>query len=685
MPLSAPLSDPTGSRMARVNRTLAVFALGITLWTAAVFVHTERGPLWHALPIVGLAALAAALCRRHRHQFAPIAVLSANTLALLHLVNQDRVPLRAALALTTVLVITFAFALWADTMRVDLAQVQIAAAELSRRQQGEQRLLRMIEEMPVAVMTLDPETGAISYMNRTCDRLLREVEAYLPVAVDDVVGSSMDVFHRSPAHQQSIVAMLGDSSHSARIRLGPETLDLHVSSIVGDEGAGGPMVVWSNVTKEIAAEQRILDLAHHDPLTGLNNRTTFRDEVEAHATAPGARTALLFVDLDGFKEINDNLGHHAGDDVIKTVAGRLQTLCTSPDAIVGRLGGDEFGIFLVDADRVSAAALAQTVIETLGEHYPQVQGSALELGASIGIATTPEDGTSCSELLVRADIALYRAKATGKARAVTFEPEMEATIHRRAELVSDLRTAIADDSGIVVHFQDIVEIGSMRVTAREALARWQHPRLGWVPPAAFITLAEQSGLIEMLGRLIMRKACAEAGLWEEQVRLAVNVSAGQLGRGTFVGDIVHLLSESQLEPERLEIEVTETALLGDHDGVLFELKELRNLGVRVSLDDFGTGYSSLTHLRDFPFDTIKIDGSFVREAATKPSAAAIVRAIADLGIRLGVTTVAEGVESSEQLDLVTRAGCVEVQGYLISRPIPTRYAGPGRPVLAECG
>ncbi|WP_300677577.1 EAL domain-containing protein [Nocardioides sp.] len=616
--------------------------------------------------------------------FLPLTLLAASTLTLLGLALEGRIPALAALALVGLLVASFALALWADALRGAPARARVATAELSRRRQGEQRLLRMIEEMPVAVMTLDPETGRISYMNQTCDRLLREVEEYLPVAVDDVVGSSMDVFHRSPARQQSIVSLLQDSPHSARIRLGPETLDLQVSSIPCDEGAGGPMVVWSNVTKELAAELRILDLAHHDSLTGLNNRTTFSDQVEARIASPAARTALLFVDLDGFKGINDNLGHHAGDTVIRTVATRLQAICSPHDAIVGRLGGDEFGIFLADADRAAATGVARTVIDALGAPYPQVRGSALEVSASIGIATTPTDGTTCSELLLRADIALYHAKAAGKAKAVAFEAEMEESIHHRAELITDLREAITADRGIEVHFQDIVEIASMRVTAREALARWHHPRLGTVPPSTFITLAEQSGLIDVLGRLIARRAFAEARWWEERVRLAVNVSAGQLGRGTFVEEILGLLVSSGLAPERLEIEVTETALLSDHEGVLRELSQLRGAGVRVSLDDFGTGYSSLTHLRDFPFDTIKIDGSFVREAATNPSAAAIVRAIAELGIQLGVTTVAEGVESSEQLDLVTRAGCIEVQGYLISRPIPAQRSAGSKRLSTAC-
>lgn len=549
-------------------------------------------------------------------------------------------------------------------------QLDTTVDELSSKKREERRLLRMIEEMPVAVMTLDTETSTITYMNRTCDQLLRQIEEYLPVGVDQVVGSSMDVFHQSPIHQRAIVAMLRDRPYSARITIGPEVLDLQVSAMTSNGEDLGAMAVWDIVTKEVAAEQRILDLALYDALTGLNNRATFRDIVDNHLRQPHAKAALLFVDLDGFKSINDTLGHHVGDQVIKQVAHRLMTVCGSGDTVVGRLGGDEFGVFIFNADLDFADMLAHAVIEALSAPYHLDHG-VVTLAASVGIAAAPEHGAECAEVLARADIALYRAKAAGKGQAVVFNEDMELEIQERAKLMSDLRLAIEADEGIFVFFQDIVNAQTMSVTAREALARWHHPAAGWVAPSTFIAMAEESDLIEQLGHLILTKACREAAMWRPNVRLAVNVSARQLGKGTFVPSVFHALLESGLELERLEIEITETALLRSQDEALRELQQLRLSGLRVSLDDFGTGFSSLAHLRDLPFDTIKVDGSFVRDACTMPGAAAIVHAIAELGQRLHVTTVAEGVETVEQLELVAREGCVEVQGYLISRPAPS--------------
>ncbi|GAA4498481.1 hypothetical protein GCM10023158_21400 [Gluconacetobacter tumulicola] len=532
-------------------------------------------------------------------------------------------------------------------------------------------LLRMIDDLPVAVMTVELETMLIDYANNTSRALIRSLEHLLPIRADALIGTSIDVFHRCPAYQRHILSDPRNLPHNARIRLGDEVLDLKVSAITDADGRYlAPMLTWALVTKEIEAEKRIGYLAHHDALTGLPNRLIFRRALEERLAVPDTAFGLLYIDLDGFKQVNDARGHQVGDALLRQVADRLRALCGDPAMMLTRLGGDEFAILLPHDHQQPAGWHAERVVAALGRPFDLEQGQTVQIGASVGIALAPEHGEAPESLLTRADMALYAAKEDGKGVARLFSRDLELRVQERTRLEKSLHAALQDRQGLFVFYQPIIDLYSGRVMTREGLARWHHPQRGWVSPAEFVPVAEQCGLIDPLGEFVLDRACRNAAQWDDGAHVAVNISAIQLGRGTLVPAVSAALEVSGLPAHRLEIEVTETALLGDEQSGIQDLLTLRQMGVRIALDDFGTGYSSLAHLRAFPFDKIKIDGSFVRDALTRPECAAVVRAIADLGQRLGVRTVAEGVETEEQLALVRREGCAEVQGYLHGRPMP---------------
>lgn len=426
----------------------------------------------------------------------------------------------------------------------------------------------------------------------------------------------------------------------------------------------------SREQKEIEAENRIRQLARCDTLTGLANRATFREQLSAGLELSGQELALLFIDLDGFKIVNDTNGHMVGDALLCQVADRLRRNCAYPGITVGRLGGDEFAVVVERCPIHHAVALAGDLVDTLTAPYRMADGRQLLIGASIGVVHAPSCGRDAETLLLRADIALYAAKAAGKGTFMVFAPQMEARIQERVSLEASLRSALQSQMDLLVFYQPILDIGTGQVTTREALLRWFNPERGWIAPSEFIAVAEDCGLIDQLGELVLRRACQDAMGWQDGARVAVNVSPKQLSKGTLEPLVRTVLSATGLPADRLELEITENALLdGALDG-LSELRKLRQIGVRVAIDDFGTGFSSLAHLRAFPFDKIKIDGSFVRDAVPRPDCAAVVHAIADLGKRLGVITVAEGVETEAHLARVTEEGCTEVQGYLLGRPMP---------------
>jgi diguanylate cyclase (GGDEF)-like protein len=433
--------------------------------------------------------------------------------------------------------------------------------------------------------------------------------------------------------------------------------------------SGGFVATHEDITERRRVEARMAHMAHHDPLTDLFNRTRFREELEAILSRKehGEGIAVLCLDLDRFKTVNDTLGHPAGDALLREVAKRLRA-CTGPSDIVARLGGDEFAVIQSGTQPVDANVLATAIIDRLGEPF-EIQGHQLVAGTSVGIAVAPNDGSEPDVLMKKADLALYRAKKDGRRTYRFFEAEMDAIMQERQSLEIGLREALAKNQ-FEIEYQPVINLRSHQVSAFEALLRWRHPERGLISPMEFIPLAEEIGLIIPIGRWILKQACLSAKNWPEHINVAVNLSPVQFRGGTVVLDVISALAEANLPAQRLELEITESVLLEDSENTLTTLRQLRELGARIAMDDFGTGYSSLGYLRSFPFDKIKIDRSFIRDLSEGPQSLAIVRAITSLGISLGMSVTAEGVETDEQLRRIEGEGCTEVQGYLFSKPRP---------------
>jgi diguanylate cyclase (GGDEF)-like protein len=416
--------------------------------------------------------------------------------------------------------------------------------------------------------------------------------------------------------------------------------------------------------------RKIVHMARNDALTELPNRVAFHEAMYHAATraARGEAFAVLCLDLDRFKQVNDTLGHPVGDALLRAVAGRLGSLARDVDT-VARLGGDEFAVVQANVAGPNAAALlAQRIIDDLRAPY-DVLGHRIVIGATVGIALGGPEARDVDTLVRNADLALYRAKQEGRGMYRFFEPDMDARAQARRQLEMDLRGAI-ERHEFELHYQPLMSVSDRRVAAFEALIRWRHPTRGLVPPDAFIPLAEEIGLIVPIGAWVLRAACAEAAGWPDPVNVAVNLSAVQFVRADVARQVAIALDESGLSPARLEVEITETALLNDSAATLATLHALRALGVRIAMDDFGTGYSSLSYLRSFPFDKLKIDRSFIRDLGETGESAAIVRAIASMGRSLGIATTAEGVENEQQMAQLVRDGCTELQGFYFGRPCP---------------
>ncbi len=403
-------------------------------------------------------------------------------------------------------------------------------------------------------------------------------------------------------------------------------------------------------------------------LTGLADRAAFAASLARLLQRAEEPAAVLLVDLDRFKSINDTLGHPVGDALLAAVAGRLRG-CIRPRDLAARLGGDEFAILLPGcAGEADAALLARRVVEILSRPF-LVRGHLASIGASVGVALAPADAAEADELVRAADLALYQAKAEGRGIWRRFRPALNERAQARRALEADLRRALPLRQ-FHLHYQPQVALPERRLTGFEALLRWTHPARGSVPPGEFIPLAEEVGLIGAIGGFVLRAACAEAAAWPEPLKVAVNVSPLQFERGAeLVAAVTAALAESGLPGVRLELEITESALLHNEASTLATLHALRGLGVRIAMDDFGTGYSSLSQLRSFPFDKVKIDRSFVSGLAEGGQASAIVRAITALGASLGIATIAEGVETEAQAAALVQEGCGSAQGYLISRPV----------------
>lgn len=435
---------------------------------------------------------------------------------------------------------------------------------------------------------------------------------------------------------------------------------------------GGSVCTFEDVTERYQAQNRVVHMAHHDALTGMPNRLVFWERITSAVNGLGKNEqpfAVLYLDLDRFKEVNDTLGHPVGDILLRQVAGRLLDT-VSPLDVVARLGGDEFAVLHYNSETAveNAQDLAQRLIASIGRPY-RVENTQIVISTSIGIAMAPLDGSDTDQLMKNADLALYSAKSEGTGTYQFFKPLMEEKLLDRRLLEADLRNGIKLGQ-FELFYQPLVCLKTRRVVSGEALMRWRHPKRGLISPAEFIPIAEETGIIEALGAWALQRACSDALTWPETVRVTVNLSPVQFQKAGLVDDIGAILAVSELDPRRLELEITESVLLQNNAVNLEILRRLRSLGMTIALDDFGTGYSSLSYLQRFPFDKLKIDRSFVHNLTDRIDSVAIVRAIANLAQNLKMLTTAEGVETQAQLDIITKAGCSEAQGYYFSPPMP---------------
>ncbi len=433
---------------------------------------------------------------------------------------------------------------------------------------------------------------------------------------------------------------------------------------------GGWVSTHEDITHRSRNEAQIAFLARHDPLTGLPNRVLFRERLNAALSGieSGRGVAVLYLDLDRFKLINDTLGHPVGDALLREVSARLMHCVRDMDT-VARLGGDEFAIIQCGIDnRAAAACLAERLIDALRTPFA-IDGNNVVTNTSIGVTLAPEDGIAAGKLLKNADLALYQAKGDGRGLFRFFTTEMDAAVAQRRRLETDLQRALARDE-FLIHYQPQFDIVSGGITGVEALLRWQHPTRGLLLPADFIPVAEDTGLINAIGRWVLRRACQDAASWPDHCRIAVNLSAAQFRDVGLPATVIDVLRESGIKPERLELEITETILLHNDAGTLDMLRAFRDQGIHIAMDDFGSGYSSLAYLRKFPFTRVKIDQCFTRDLGQSPEAETIVSAIAQLASALGLQTTVEGVETADQLRILRRTGCEEAQGFLLGRAIP---------------
>ncbi|MEH2534574.1 diguanylate cyclase (GGDEF)-like protein/PAS domain S-box-containing protein [Bradyrhizobium sp. AZCC 1588] len=497
-------------------------------------------------------------------------------------------------------------------------------------------------------------------------------------------------FREVIAHRKETGSFVGDIDHYVEMVLRDiahrnamviSTPDGRSIQVVNEPVAdGGWLATHEDITERRRAEERITHLALYDALTDLPNRTLFHERLkrELSHVAPGEQLAVLYIDIDEFKSVNDSLGHMIGDELLKSVAASVAA-CSQRSDFVARLGGDEFAIVQTGIDDIDdVMKLVSRIFEAIRSPY-QCLAHQVTTDASIGIALAPQDGSDIDQILKNADLAMYAAKAAGRRTYRFFEPDMEAEVRARRSLEMDLRQALVD-GGFEVYYQPCLSLQTNAITGCEALVRWRHPQRGMISPAEFVPLAEDTGLINQLGEWVLTAACKEAATWPSNVRLAVNVSPIQFRSGTLALKVMAALAASGLAASRLELEITEAVLIRDDEAALAILHDLRSIGVRIALDDFGTGYSSLSYLQRFPFDKIKIDRCFITDIAEPEGSSCIVEAVVNIAAERHMTTTAEGVETEEQRDLLRELGCSEMQGYLFSAPKP---AAEIRPLLSE--
>lgn len=543
-------------------------------------------------------------------------------------------------------------------LRVDITELKLREASF--------RLL--FEGNPVPMIVCDPIDAKILSVN---DAAIAHY-GYERAEFERLTLQQIQAFETDLPWLERHEADIGSGRTWKHVKADGTLIDIAIYSrhLIND---GEPVVLLAliDITERKRAEERLNFIAQHDGLTGLPNRNLLRrrlDEILTRGRRGAERTAVLFLDLDNFKIINDTLGHDIGDELLRNVSKRLRSSLRDED-VVARLGSDEFAIVQAQLGRFEdAVMLAKRLLDVVSQPYVLQQQSVV-IQASVGIALAPGDGDDAERLLKNADMALSRAKRESRGNYSFFEKGMDASAQARRRIETELRAAI--DRGLLrPYYQPLVDLRSGRITGFEALVRWPDPERGMISPGEFIPVAEETGLINAVGSLILRRACTDAATWPDDVRVAVNLSSAQFRIGNLLSSITDALKQTGLSPKRLELEITETLLLEKSDDVISTLHALRALGVRISMDDFGTGYSSLSYLRSFPFDKIKIDQSFVRDLGGNRDAQAIVRSIISLGRGLGVTITAEGVETEAELACLRSEGCHEGQGFLFSKARP---------------
>ena len=557
--------------------------------------------------------------------------------------------------------------------------------DITQRKHDEQELNQtkklvetVIEHVPVAILVREPKTFRYVLINRAA-------EQFVGRSKDKVLGkTAYDIFPRARAELIAGHDALAMSDANVPLLITDHPIQIPGASdrivttkkltVRGEDDEPICLIaVIEDVTEKRSAEEQIAFLAHHDALTGLPNRTQFSKRLEDALdwVGRGQQLAVLFLDLDHFKTVNDTLGHFIGDELLKAVADRLRECIRDVD-MIGRLGGDEFAIVqtgISGPDDISA--LAMRIREAVTEPY-DLGGIQAVADLSIGIALAPDDAQDAAELMKRADMALYQAKSEGRGRYRFFEPAMDAEMKARRKLDTELREALANDE-FTLFYQPVVSVDSGTIVGVEALLRWRHPKSGLIEPAEFIPIAEESGLIIPIGEWVIRQACMDAAPWPSHISVAINLSPIQFRSPLLPMSVINSMALSGIPASRLELEITEDVLFKDNSENLALLQQLRGLGIRIVMDDFGKGYSSLNYLRRFPFDKVKIDRSFINDVSTdRDGSCAIVRAVVGLATALKVSTTAEGVETQEQLDFVRAAGCAQYQGYLFSEPKPAK-------------
>jgi diguanylate cyclase (GGDEF)-like protein/PAS domain S-box-containing protein len=551
--------------------------------------------------------------------------------------------------------------------------------DITERLAGERELERtrnfldtVVENIPITLVVKNAADLSYVLVNRACEELLG-------VPRSELVGkSTYDFLPKDEAdliarHERSAIATGAVITEEYVVHTpsgGERRMSTKFAPINGADGKPEyVMGLVEDMTERKRAEEWILHLAHHDPLTDLPNRSAFSErlnEILARSRAAGESFAVLCVDLDRFKEVNDVFGHATGDALLLEMAKRFKT--EAKNAFLARFGGDEFTLIVTDGPQPAAAgALADRLLAIAAEEL-EIGGHRVRGGLSIGVAVYPTDGADTETLLANADAALYRAKAEGRGTFRFFEAEMDTRLRDRRALQHDLRSAL-EQNQIVLHYQPQALMNG-DIIGFEALARWQHPGRGTVTPDVFIPAAEENGLIIPIGEWILREACREAASWPKPLQIAINLSPAQFRHGDLAGLVHAVLLKTGLAPGRLELEITESVLISDFSRAISILRRLKSMGVQIAMDDFGTGYSSLSYLQAFPFDKIKIDRAFISNLDHNPQSAAIVRAVLGLGRGLNLPVVAEGVETESQLDFLVKESCDQMQGFLIGRPSP---------------